>query len=290
MAFPVGLKTTERFPGGLGRIRSICPARWEKRGNMMIASLWKAPAAMIQHAGLYITIWVLGLVSALLVIIGEAGLLEWFGGGFLLNPNQPIDLTNFAMGGIVFLFSIAITFFLYGLLTRQLEKKQNVSVGFIAGQSILLGLLITIVGSALIVKLRILMTFVAGGGILSIAALILIFLIGVLSVVALIKFCFTPILTGYGLPIKDALAESWKQTSGHFWVLFILFLLVNVISSLIQSLEVFIPVTGNEWIDVGIVVTLGAIATFYSITVFVLALPNKEGIHSLLPRRHGRMK
>lgn len=252
----------------------------------MLASLWNAPFSMIKNAGLYVGLWILVGVQALIAVGGAGPLAEWGDGGFLLNPTAPLDLPVFILGALVFGISTAIGIMGYAWVARQLEKKTLPPLSHLFTQALGLSLLLTIVGGAILLLARILFSFMGGEGVVSILAMIVALFAALILGFAAIKLSFSPVLLGYGLSAKDALAESWRQTTGHFWGLLVLLILMSVVTGIIQSLDLFLPVIENEIITLLIVVTLGAAALFYTGSVLALALPERGNLSSFTPRKH----
>jgi hypothetical protein len=256
----------------------------------MLEQVIAAPFALLKRPGLYLLALVIVLIQGGLSII--AGDYLGYFSVSIAELQFPLDIP-FMVGLLAFVVSTSIPVYLHASIAAAMNPSKNAPLppmGLI-GSSLGMGLLLGMVGLVLLgIGLFLSSVISLTGGFVSLIGVILFLILGLVAFFALIKFMFAPTFLGKGFPIKDALAESWKITTGKFFQALLIALLLMIIGVFVGSIPGILPVDlSNEWVEL-IVSSLFAALTGGFSAVLLALIARTDTNTFTLGTRHAHKK
>lgn len=256
----------------------------------MLEQVIAAPFALLKRPGLYLLAFVIVLVQGILSIV--AGDYLGYFSASLAALQFSLD-GGFLVGLLIFIISTSLPVYLHASIAAAMNKSKNNPLPpmGVVGSSLGMGLLLGVIGLALL-GIGLFMSSVISltGGFVSLIGVILFFILGVLVFVSLVKFMFAPTFLGRGFPIKDALAESWKITTGKFVHALLVALLLMIVGIFVGSIPDILPIDlSNEWVDLLVSSVFAALTGSFSAVLLAL-IANTDTNTFSVGTRHAHKK
>lgn len=251
----------------------------------MFEQVIAAPFALLKRPGLYLLALILILIQGVLAIV-FGDYLGYFSISLAALDFQPT--LEFFAGMIIFILSTSIPIYLHATISHSIHEPKTrslVPMG-ILGSSLILGIVAGVIGLA-VLGIGLFMSGVIGitGGFVSLIGVILFLILGLILFFAILKFMFAPTFIGKGFPVKDALAESWKITTGKLLQTIGIALLLAVVGIFIGSIPTILPLDlTNEWMNLIVSSLFAALTGSYSAVLLALIAGKDTNTPKLGPR------
>ncbi|MFH0970089.1 MAG: hypothetical protein V1776_01360 [Candidatus Diapherotrites archaeon] len=249
----------------------------------MLAHVFAAPFAMMRKPGLFIAAWLTVFIQGGISLVLLDSIVP------LTDPSAAMTYV-FSMNGIIgilaILANLTLTTFIYGWIASHVGKTTPHTIGEIIPSSFLLALFV-LVGVTAFFVVNAFIAYLAGlGGIIQLFAFALFGIMVVVSLFAITKFVFTPSLLGKGITLKDALSQSWNMSTGNFFSVIILILVLLIISTFVLSIPELFPFTiENEWASLAFFSLFAGISTWFSATTLGLSIHAEKKEFTSIPQR-----
>lgn len=248
------------------------------RDTDMLSALVSAPGTMARNAGLYITVFGVALVQALIAqfVPDALALAEQ---AAVISPDSVMgNAVSFALAILVVFIQLALSVYILATVANVVntpknsaKKNPNASLGALAGFA---AIVLLVGGSLLAVGLIPFYFIFVTSGIVTWILFFFVLLIVLALFAGLILFGFAPTFMGKGFSLREALAQSWKFSTKHLFGTVLLFLALIFISGIAETIITLAlePLT-NEWVILLVNTLFAALLAFYGATVLANAIP-----------------